>query len=83
MNIRYSANALNGSLQLPSYYVDLCTPEDLAEIVTIAHWQDHSEETPTIITVVHLLEVDGQDLGLFEVRCEQRPVFTASQLRQA
>ncbi|MCK9818274.1 hypothetical protein M1B35_30175 [Pseudomonas sp. MAFF 302046] len=83
MNIRYSANALKGCLQLPNFYVDLCTPEDLAELATIGHWQEHPEETPTQITVVHLLDVDGQDLGIFEVRCEQRPVFTASLLRQA
>lgn len=83
MKIRYSANALNGSLQLPSFYVDLCTVEELAELAAIGHWQDHPEETPTQITVVHLLDVDGQDLGVFEVRCEQRPVFTASHMRQA
>ena len=83
MNIRYSANTLLGQLPLPSTYVDMCTAEDLAELAAAAHCRDHPEETPTFITVVHLLEVDGHDLGLFEVRCEQRPVFTASQLRQA
>ncbi|MGZ0703815.1 hypothetical protein [Pseudomonas piscis] len=83
MIIRYSANALVGQLSLPSNYVDMRTPEDLAELAAVAHWQDHPEETPTFITVVHLQDVDGHDLGLFEVRCEQRPVFTASQLQQA
>ncbi|MCF5059150.1 hypothetical protein GIW54_01100 [Pseudomonas proteolytica] len=83
MIIRYSANTLPGQLLLPTNYVDMCTPEDLAELATSAHWQDHPEDTPTMITVVHMKDVDGRDLGLFEVRCEQRLVFTACQLRQA
>lgn len=83
MIIRYVANALPGQMLLPDSYVDMCTPEDLAELATSAHWLDHPEDTPTLITVVHMRDVDGHDLGLFEVRCEQRPVFTASQLRQA
>jgi hypothetical protein len=83
MIIRYSANALTGQLPLPSDYVDRCTAKDLAELAIAAHWRDHPEEIPTFITVVHLLEVEGHDLGLFEVRCEQRSVFTASPMRQA
>lgn len=83
MNIRYYANTLPGHLPLPTSYVDMCTAEQLAELAAAAHWRDHPEETPTFVTVIHLQEVDGHDLGLFEVRCEQRPVFTASQLRQA
>ncbi|QLG95744.1 hypothetical protein HZF02_29210 [Pseudomonas yamanorum] len=61
----------------------MCTPEDLAELAAGAHWRDHPEDIPTSITVVHLQDVDGHDLGLFEVRCEGIPVFTATQLRQA
>ncbi|NMX87153.1 hypothetical protein HBO11_16495 [Pseudomonas sp. WS 5010] len=83
MIIRYSANTLCGQLQLPANYVDSCTPEGLAELATDAHWRDHPEDIPTLITIVHLQDVDGHDLGLFEVRSEQRTVFTASQLRQA
>lgn len=83
MIIRYSANTLIGELPLPTWYVELSTAENLAEMASAAHWRDHPEETPTFITVVHLQDVDGYDLGLFEVRCEQRPVFTASLLRQA
>jgi len=83
MKVRYSANTLLGQLLLPTNYVDMCTAEALAELAASAHWLDHPEETPTLITVVHLLDVDGHDLGLFEVRCESRPVFTASLLRQA
>ncbi|CAH0321443.1 hypothetical protein [Pseudomonas mediterranea] len=83
MIIRYSANALVGQLLLPSNYVGMRTPEDLAELAAVAHWKDHPQETPTFITVIHLQDVDGHDLGLFEVRCERRPVFIASKLRQA
>jgi hypothetical protein len=83
MKIRYSANTLTGQLLLPTNYVDRCTSKDLAELAASAHWLDHPNDTPTTITIVHLLEVDGHDLGLFEVRCEQRPVFTASPFRQA
>lgn len=83
MIIRYSANVLPGQLMLPNGYVEMCTAEDLAELAAGAHWRDHPEDTPTMITVVHLLDVDGHDLGLFEVRCEGIPVFTARQLRQA
>ncbi|AZD52229.1 hypothetical protein C4K19_0411 [Pseudomonas chlororaphis subsp. aurantiaca] len=83
MIIRYSANTLVGTFSLPSAYVEMLLPEDVAELAAVDHWKEHPEETPTFITVVHLQDVDGHDLGLFEVRCEQRPVFTASQLRQA
>lgn len=83
MIIRYSANALPGQLALPVDYVDRCTTEALAELAAADHWRDHSNDLPTLVTVVHLHNVDGHDLGMFEVRCEQRPVFTASLLRQA
>ena len=83
MILRYRANTLPGQLPLPSDYVAQCTAEDLAELAAAAHWRDHQEDAPTFITVVHMQDVDGDDLGLFEVRCEQRPVFTACQLRQA
>ncbi|AJO81021.1 hypothetical protein [Pseudomonas sp. MRSN 12121] len=82
MIIHYSANTLVGELLLPSTYVDMCTPEDLAELAAASHWRDHPEETPMLVTVVHLQNVDGHDLGFYEVRSEQRQVFTARQLRQ-
>lgn len=83
MIIRYSANSLTGELPLPTSYVDQCTAENLAELAAAAHWRDHPDETPTLITVVHLHDVDGHDVGLFEVRCEQRPIFTACLLWRA
>lgn len=83
MIIRFVANNLPGEVPLPSSYVDRCTPEDLAELAAATHWNDHPEDIPTFVTVVHMRNVDGHDLGLFEVRCEQRSIFTASLLRQA
>lgn len=83
MLIRYSANALPGTLTLSVGYLMLCTNEGLAELAATAHWQDHPEDKPTDITVIHLQDVDSRDLGLFEVRYELRQVFTACPLRQA
>jgi len=83
MNLYYCANTLRGKFCLPMLYVDRCSAEELAELAAAMHWKDHPEDTPTFVTVVHLQDVDGHDLGLFEVRCEQRPVFTARPLREA
>lgn len=83
MNLYYCANTLPGEFCLPTQYVEHRSAEDLAELAAADHWRDHPNDTPTLITVVHLHNVDGRNLGLFEVRCEQRPVFTASLLRQA
>lgn len=83
MNLYYCANTLPGEFCLPTLYIDTCTPEDLAELAAADHWRDHPNDTPTLITVVHLHDVDGHDLGVFEVRCEQRPVFTAHLLAKA
>lgn len=83
MNLYYCANTLPGEFCLPTQYVDRCSAEDLAELAAADHWRDHPNDIPALITVVHLHDVDGHDLGLFEVRCEQRPVFTASPLWQA
>lgn len=82
LTIRYTANTLNGRLLLPENYVDRCTAENLAELAATTHWQDHPHDTPTLVTVVHLRDVAGKDLGLFDVRCEQRLIFTAHALRQ-
>lgn len=83
MIIRYSANALIGELPLPTWYVELSTAENLAEMAAAAHWREHPEDTPTPITVIHLQDVDSDDLGFFEVSCQLVPTFTACQLLQA
>lgn len=83
MVIRYSANTLPGRLYLPAPWVDNCTAEQLAEFAAAKHWKDHPEDNPTFITAIHLADVEGRDLGLFEVRCEMQPIFTATLLQQA
>lgn len=82
MNLHYRANALIGHLSLPTEYVESRTAEALAELAAADHWRAHPESRPTFVTVVHLHNVEGRDLGLFEVRCERQPVFTAGQLKQ-
>lgn len=83
MEIRFCANALPGRLVLPVAYVELLTAEALAELAAALHWREHPEDSPTPITALYLQDVDGRDLGLFEVRCEMQPIFTASRLQQA
>lgn len=83
MIIRYSANTLPGQLVLPGTFVLFCTDEGLAELAAAQHWRAHPHDPPSHITVVHLQSVDGKDLGLFEVRCEQQPIYTATRLHQA
>lgn len=83
MEIRYCANTLPGQFCLPVAYAENRTAEDLAELAAAMHWKDHPEDSPTLITAVHLQDVDGCDLGLFEVRCEMQPIFTATLLRRA
>lgn len=83
MRIRYCANALPGSLNMPVQFVEGSTAEQLAELAAAMHWRDHPEDSPTVITALHLADVDGRDLGLFEVRCEMQPIFTAALLQRA
>ena len=82
MTVHYSANALIGHFCLPRSYVDDRTAEDLAELAAADHWRAHPDSRPTFVTVVHLHNVDGHDLGMFEVRCKRQPVFTATALQQ-
>lgn len=83
MRIRYCANTLPGSLHMPVQFVENSTAEQLAELAAAMHWKDHPEDSPTLITAIHLADVEGSDLGLFEVRCEMQPIFTATLLQQA
>lgn len=83
MRIRYCANALPGSLNMPVQFVESSTAEQLAELAAAMHWRDHPEDSPTVITALHLADVDGRDLGLFEVRCEMQPIFKATLLQRA
>jgi len=80
MLIAYTANGAPGQMGLPDIYVEDLRPEDLAELVASDFWRHHPSETPTPVTLVHLEEVDGRNLGQFEVRREWRPVYTATPL---
>ncbi|WP_325436309.1 hypothetical protein [Pseudomonas nitroreducens] len=80
MLIAYTANGAPGELPLPTSYVDNLTAESLAELAASDYWRYHPSETPTETTLIHLTVVDGRDLGVFEVRRDWRPVFTATAL---
>ncbi|WP_285419312.1 hypothetical protein [Pseudomonas sp. efr-133-TYG-5] len=57
--------------------------QGLAELTTAQHWRAHPHDTPSHVTVVHLKDVAGSDEGLFEVRCDWQPIYTATRLHQA
>lgn len=83
MILHYRVNDIPGQISLPANYVDNCTPEALAELVTSDFWRHRPSEIPMALNLVHLDNVDGHDLGEFEVVRDMRPVFTASPLREA
>lgn len=78
MIVYYSANGVQGQIALPSVYLEKCRAEDLAELVASDYWRSRPTELPSLVTLVHLQDVDGADCGVFEVRRELRPVFTAT-----
>lgn len=80
MLIAYTANGAPGHIHLPSNYVDDLRPEDLAELVASDYWGRRPSETPSLLTLIHLEEVEGRNLGQFEVRRDWRPVYTATPL---
>jgi hypothetical protein len=81
--VYYGANGISGQIGLPSAYIDNCTAEDLAELVASDFWRHRPQEQASLVTLIHLMDVDGNDLGIFEVRRDMRPVFTASALTSA
>ncbi|QSB20634.1 hypothetical protein JN403_06770 [Pseudomonas sp. 15A4] len=83
MDIHYSVNGVSSLLTLPTRYVHECTPASLAELTASDFWRNRPTEAPTAMSLVHLADVDGQDLGMFEVQRDMRPIFTASPLREA
>lgn len=80
MIVRYLVNGTPSELPLPSIYLERARPEDLAELAASDFWRQRQDAMPPVLSLVHLLEVDGADLGVFEVRSELRPVFTAAAL---
>jgi hypothetical protein len=83
MILHYSANGLIGRLYLPARYLEKGKAEEMAELAAADHWRAHPDSHPTFVTVVHLHNVEGHDLGLFEVRCQWRSVYTATALQHA
>lgn len=81
MRLTYCANGVSGHIDLPVACVEVMTAESLAELAASCHWRDHHpNEMPGLMTQVHLQDLDGHELGMFEVRREMRPIFTASAL---
>ncbi|MNJ64441.1 hypothetical protein D3C77_603900 [compost metagenome] len=76
MNVSYSVNGESAELYMPATYLLVARAEDLAELVASDFWRTH-QGLPEVFQV-HLQNVDGVDLGMFEVRSETRPVFTAT-----
>ena len=76
MNVEYTVNGKPGTLYKPATYLLVATPENLAELVASDFWRKYPAAPE--ICQVHLQQVDGTDLGIFEVRSVTRPVFTAT-----
>nr|WP_024309717.1 MULTISPECIES: hypothetical protein [unclassified Pseudomonas] len=83
MIVYYGANGISGELPLPSVYLENATAEDLAELAASMFWRERPGEAPSLVTLIHLQDVDGKDLGIFEVRRDMRPIFTATALPAA
>lgn len=83
MRVFYSANGNSGRLDITSVYLLTAKPEDLAELAASLFWRDRPTEIPAEVTLIHLQDVDGVDLGVFEVRREPSYVFTATALPAA
>lgn len=83
MIVYYCANGISGELTLPSVYLENARAEDLAELAAGLFWRDRPGEAPSLVTLIHLQDVDGKDLGIFEVRRDMRPIFTATALPAA
>ncbi|WP_252088548.1 hypothetical protein [Pseudomonas sp. MWU13-3659] len=83
MIVRYLVNGVPSALPLPSIYLETARAEDLAELVVSDYWRQRQEEVPADLSLVHLVDVDGTDLGIFEVRSELKAVFTATALSTA
>lgn len=83
MIVYYCANGISCELALPSVYLETARAEDLAELAAGMFWRARQGEAPSLVTLIHLQDVDGKDLGIFEVRRDMRPTFTATALPAA
>ena len=78
MRLTYCANGVAGHVDLPIACVEVMTGESLAELAASCHWREQRPAAqPSEVTRVHLQDLDGKELGMFEVWREMRPVFTA------
>lgn len=78
--LTYCANGVTGHIDLPIACVAVMPAHSLAELAASCHWRDHPTDLPAQLTRVHLQDLDGEELGMFEVRREMRPIFTARPL---
>lgn len=83
MNVHYCVNGVPGVLPLPSSFLENARAEDLAELAAADHWRRHPMENASHTTLVHLQDLDGNELGIFEVERVLRPVYTARHLTPA
>lgn len=81
--VRYMVNGIDDTLRLPCVFLDRARPEDMAELAVSSFWRARPAEEPSDVSQVHLVDVMGVDLGVFEVRREMRPVFTAKAVSRA
>ena len=78
MKIRFTVNGTPGEFDgFPAVIVNQL-PTALAEQAAAIFFRNH-KSVPSVVDV-HLLDVDGVDLGHFQVRGRMRPVFTAKSL---
>lgn len=78
MKIRFTVNGTHGEFDAFPVVVANQLPTDLAEQAAAIFFRNHTS-VPSVVDV-HLLDVDGVDLGHFQVRGRMRPVFTAKAL---
>lgn len=83
LTVQYQVNGVADRLSLPSVFLDRARPEDMAELAASCYWRNRPGEEPSDVSQVHLVDVQGVDLGTFEVRREMRPVFTARAVSRA
>lgn len=77
--VYFCANGISSEMGLPSVYLENAR----AELAAGMFWRERQGEAPSLVTLIHLQDVDGKDLGIFEVRRDMRPIFTATALPAA
>lgn len=78
MIVRFTVNGTPGEFDAFPAVIAKQHPTDLAEQAAALFFRNH-KSVPSVVDV-HLVDVDGVDLGHFQVRGRMRPVFTAKSL---